>query len=195
MAGHGVELTLEELVQIVCGGNIDGELQEKVAKIIRADPEFAEQFADLEAMAAAAGADDLWDGLERHQDVDRLLAAETWQDPAEVLNPEGSDLYEVSYRKLLAVADARIAAADPSQGQDPSLIEALRDRLQKAEEKLAADSVFQVAEALRNLSDDTAEKVIGAVRRKYWKREGIATAALNGAVVLSDPGSATAHPC
>ncbi len=159
-------LTLEDLAQIVCEGNIEGDLQERLVAVIRTDPRFSRQFEELEATAAEIGAEDLWEGLERHQEFDRLLAAESWDDPAEILNPDDGDLYEVSYRKLLAVADARIARA-----QDPAPIQAVKDRLLRAEKKLAKDAVFQVAEALKNLSTDTAEKVIVDVRRKYWPKE------------------------
>ena len=160
------ELTLEDLAQIVSGGNIEGDLQDRVAAVIRTDPRFAEQFEQLEALAADAAAEDLWDGFERNQEFDRLLETESWEDPAEILNPEGSDLYEVSYRKLLAIADARIARTE-----HPGLVEAVKDRLQRAEEKSAERAVYQVAEALRNLSVDSAEKVVAEVRRKYWRKE------------------------
>ena len=160
------ELTFEDLVRILCEGDVDGELQERVARVIRTDPRFTEQITQLEAMAAAARADDLWDGLERHLEVDRLLAAESWEDPATILNPEKDHLYELSYRKLLAVADARLATAN-----DPVAVEVLKARLQKAESKVAANTVFQITEALGNLSVATAEKVIDKVRRKYSKKE------------------------
>jgi hypothetical protein len=88
-------------------------------------------------------------------------------DPAEVLNPDGSDLYEVSYRKLIAVADARLAKA-----ADTAPIQAVRERLHRAEETLAKDAVFKVAETLKNLSADTAEKVIAEVRRDYIEKGG-----------------------
>jgi hypothetical protein len=161
-----VRLTLEDLAQIVCEGNVEGELQERLAGAIRTDPRFARQFEQLEAMAAEIAADDLWEGVERNQEFDRLLEAESWDDPAEVLNPDGGDLYEVSYRRLIAVADARLARTD-----DPALIQAVRDRILRAEEKLAKDTVFKVAEALRNLSSDTAEKVITEARRILFGKE------------------------
>jgi hypothetical protein len=161
-----VQLTLEDLAQIVCEGNVEGELQERVAGAIRTDPRFGRQFEQLEAMAAEIGADDLWEGVERNQEFDHLLEADAWDDPAEILNPDGGDLYEVSYRKLIAVADVRIAKAD-----DPAPIQVVRDRLLRAEEKLAKDAVFKVAEALRNLSADTAEKVIAEARRDYFGKE------------------------
>ena len=150
------------MAQIVCEGNIEGELQDRLAAVIRTDPRFAQQFEELEAMAAEIGAEDLWEGVERNQEFDRLLGAESWGDPAEILNPDGGDLYEVSYRKLIAVADARLARA-----KDPAPIQAVKDRLLKAEEKLAKDAVFKVAEAVKNLSADTAEKVVAEVRRDY----------------------------
>jgi len=55
-------LSLEDLVQIVCEGNVDGELQERLTEVLRTDPRFAEHFEELETMAAEAGADDLWEG-------------------------------------------------------------------------------------------------------------------------------------
>jgi hypothetical protein len=160
-------LTLEDLAQIVCEGNVEGELQDRVAAVIRTDPRFAQQFEQLEAMATEIGAEDLWEGLERNQEFDRLLETESWKDPAEVLNPHGSDLYEVSYRKLIAVTDVRLGKA-----ADPAPIQTVRDRLLRAEEKLAKDAVFQVAEAVKHLSVDTAEKVIADVRRHYIEKGG-----------------------
>ena len=111
MERHEVQLTLEDLAQIVCEGNIEGELQVRVAAVIRTDPRFAQQFEALEAMAAEIGAEDLWEGVERNQEFDQLLEAESWENPTEILNLDGGDLYEVSYRKLIAVADARLAKA------------------------------------------------------------------------------------
>jgi hypothetical protein len=160
------ELSLGDLAQIVCEGNVEGELQDRVASVIRSDPRFAKQFEELETMASEIGAEDLWDGLERNQEFDRLLAAESWEDPAQILNPDGGDLYEVSYRKLLAVADARLA-----RDEEPAPILAVKDRLLRAEEKLANDAVFQVAEALKNLSPDAAEKVVAEARRYDFGKE------------------------
>ena len=159
-------LTLEDLAQIVCEGNIEGELQNRVATVIRTDPRFAEQFEELEALATEIDAEDLWEGLERNQEFGRLLEAESWEDAVEVLNPDGRDLYEVSYRNLIAVADARLAKAV----DDPAPIQVAKDRLLQAEEKLAKDAVFQIAEAVKNLSVDTAETVIAEVRRDYFEK-------------------------
>ena len=166
MKTEPTKLTLEDLALIVSDGDIEGELQKRIANVIRSDSRFAEQFEQLEALAADAGTDDLWDGFERNREFDRLLEAESWNDPAEVLNPDASELYEVSYRRLLAIADARIARTE-----HPGLIQSVKDRLLRAEEKSADRAVYQVAEALKNLSVDTAEKVIVEVRRKYWREE------------------------
>jgi hypothetical protein len=158
-------LSLEDLVQVVCEGNVEGELQERIATVLRTDPRFAEQFEELETLTADAGAEDLWEGLERHQEFDRLLAVPDWDDPAEVLNPHNYDFYEVSYRKLLAVAEARLARAE-----DPAPIRDVRDRLLKAEKARARDAVFAVAEALKPFSQQTADEVIAEVRRDDWGR-------------------------
>jgi hypothetical protein len=159
------ELSLEDLAQIVCEGNIEGELQQRVARVIRSDPRFAHKFAVLEEMTAEAGAEDLWEGLDRHLELDRLLEDGSWEDPAEVLEPAGNDHYQVSYRGLLAVADARIAKAD-----DPAPIQAVKDRLLRAQRQPLQNAVFQVAEALEKLSPGAAEEVIAEVRRK-WLRQ------------------------
>jgi hypothetical protein len=71
----------------------------------------------------------------------------------------------VSYRGLLAVADARIAKAD-----DPAPIQAVKDRLLRAQRQPLQNAVFQVAEALEKLSPGAAEEVIAEVRRK-WLRQ------------------------
>ena len=166
MKAEPTQLTLEDLALIVSDGDIEGELQERIAEVIRTDPRFTEQFEQLESLAVDAGADDLFDGFERNREFDQLLEAESWEAPAEILNPDGSELYEVSYRKLLAIADARIARTE-----HPGLIQAVKDRLQRAEEKSAERAVYQVADALKNLSVETAEKVFVEVRRKYWREE------------------------
>jgi hypothetical protein len=158
------ELSLDDLAQIVCDGNIDGDLQERVARVIRSDPRFARHFERLEEMTAEAGAEDLWEGLGRHLEFNRLLASESWEDPAEILNPDGDEDYQVSYRKLLAVADARIAKA-----ADPAPIEAVKERLLRAQRQPVKNAVFQVAEALEKLSAGAAEEVIAEVRRNWLR--------------------------
>jgi hypothetical protein len=160
---HEVEMTLEDLAQIVCEGNVEGELRDRVAAAIRTDPRFTQQFEQLEVMAAEIGAEDLWEGVERNDEFDRLLAAESWEDPAEILNPDQRDYYEIGFRKLIAVADARLSRTD-----DPGPIQAVKDRLLLAEEKFAKDAVFKVAEAVKSLSADTAEKIFDEVRRDYF---------------------------
>ena len=73
------------------------------------------------------------------------------------------DYYEVGFRKLIAVADARLSRTD-----DPAPIQAVKDRLLRAEEKFAKDAVFKVAEAVKSVSADTAEKIFAEVRREYF---------------------------
>ncbi len=110
MEDHETGLSLDDLAQVVCEGNVEGELQERVAEALRTDPRCAGQFAELETMTAEAGAEDLWEGLERHQEFDRLQKA-------------------------------------PAQ-----------------------QAVLVVAEALRHLSQRTADKVVAEVRREYCRK-------------------------
>ncbi|MEE8525665.1 MAG: hypothetical protein V3T72_17140 [Thermoanaerobaculia bacterium] len=159
-------LSLMDLAKIVCEGDVEGELQERLTKVLRTDPRFTEQFEELDTMAAEAGAEDLWEGLDLHRDFDRLLAVPVWEDPAEVLNPERDRFYQISYRKLLAVAEARLARAE-----DPAPIRDLRDRLLRAEKGPAQQAVYAVAEALSPLSQTTADKVVAEVRSKYWEKD------------------------
>jgi hypothetical protein len=165
MSDREPPLSLEDLARIVCEGDVEGGLQERLTHLLRTDPRFVEHFEELETMAAEAGAEDLWDGYDRHQEFDRLLAVPVWDDPAEVLNPRGELFYQVNYRKLLAIAEARLARAE-----DPAPIRDVRDRLLKAEKVPAQQAVFVVAEALQHLSQQTADKVVAEVRSTYWNQ-------------------------
>ena len=140
---------------IVSDGEIEGELQDRVATAIRSDPRFADQFVELEALAAEAQTTDLWEGLDRQREFDRLLEAGHWNDPAEILNPKGSDLYEVNYRRLIAVAEARLARND-----DAEPIRRTLERLLRAELAAASKAVYLIAEAVKNLSKTTSERVL-----------------------------------
>ena len=80
-------LSLEDLAILVSKGHIADDLQRCLARVIRRDPRFAESLAKLETLASDAGIADLWLGLERNQEFDRLLEAESWVDSAETLNP------------------------------------------------------------------------------------------------------------
>jgi hypothetical protein len=41
-------LSLDDLAQIVCEGNVEGDLQDRVATVLRTDPRFSRQFEELE---------------------------------------------------------------------------------------------------------------------------------------------------
>lgn len=166
MKDRAPDLSLEDLARLVCSGDADEELQGRLTDALRADPRFTRHFGELEAMAAEAGTDDLLEGLERHQEFERLLTATSpWEDPAEILDPHERGLYQIHYRQLLTVAESRLKTAE-----DPKPIRELKDRLLEAEKSLARQAVFAVAEALEHLSEQTADKVVAEVRRKYWRQ-------------------------
>ena len=156
------ELIPEDLATILCDGHIESSLQRRLAAMIRQDPRFTDELKQLEALTADADGDDLWDGLKCNQDFDCLLESRHWKHPEEILNPTGNDLYEVSYRKLLAIAGARAARAD-----DPTPVHRVRERLQQAEKEAASDAEFAVMEALQNLSNAAIHEVLRRVRRFY----------------------------
>ncbi len=159
------QLSLEDLARLV-DGDIGEDVQQRLKTVLRTDPRYAAQFAALDGLAAEAGTDDLWQAYIRHQEFDRLLAAkEPWKDPAEVLDSGQLAFFRVDYRQLLAIADSRLRA-----GEDPEPLQALRDRLLQAEREPARQAVFMVAEALEYLSEQTADKVVAEVRKKFLRQ-------------------------
>ncbi len=102
----------------------------------------------------------------RHEEFELLLTTKRpWKDPAEILDPSGRGLYHVDYRQLLAIAETRLRTAE-----DPSPIQALRDRLLQAEKKPARQAVFAVAEALEYLSERTATRSSPKCGRSTWRK-------------------------
>ncbi len=159
------KLNLEDLAQLAGGLDVDDALRERLIADLRADLRFAGHFETLEAMAVEAGTDDLYEGYERHREFENLLTAPDWDDPVEVIYPERDGLCEVDFRQLLAIAEARLAAND-----EVAPVREVRDRLLRAEKDPARQAVFAVAEALRHLSERTADEVVAEVRRKYWRQ-------------------------
>ena len=155
------ELGLEDLVRIFCEGDIDDELRERLQSTLRTDPRLSRKFEQLEAMQADAGSVNLWQGFNRNQELDCLLEAGPWEDPSEILHPEGPADGELDYRQLIAVADARAGRAE-----DPRLILEVRKRLLRAEQKRAQVAALAITETLRCFSDETAERVFKEVRQR-----------------------------
>lgn len=129
-SGAGL-LTLEELAEVADGDALHTqERRDRLAHVICTDPRFAEQLERLEQLARDAGLGPEWGSyrgvaLEENEDFDRLLATDTWRDPAEVLDPDGDRGF--SYDCLISIAKARAARAE-----DPAVLEAVQERLEQA---------------------------------------------------------------
>ncbi len=72
-------------------------------------------------MARDAGCEFLGDGLSAHQQVEQLLAEDTWEHPVEVLGGERED---IAYSRL-----SRVAKARAEKDEDPGRVLAVKRRL------------------------------------------------------------------
>ncbi len=106
-------LTLLEVALLVEGHEIPPASRRRLRRFHRADLRPKEPLGELEDLADDAGVEDLVDGFFYNQELDRLLAADEWAHPAEVLDPHGD--VGISYPELLAIADARARRSEDDQ--------------------------------------------------------------------------------
>lgn len=123
-------LTLEDVAALLSGcDQIPIPTALKLARVIGTDHRFAPHVERLQAMARqagiASGRDDWPDAaLHCHRDYQRLLDAEDWEHPADVLDPEGTR--GISYPELARTAEARARGSE-----DPRLAE-IQQKLERA---------------------------------------------------------------
>ncbi len=123
-------LTLEDVAMLLSHtDHLPARVALKLPRVIGTDPRLAAHVGQLQDMAREAGLEAEcrdWPEIAFlcHRDLDRLLAAEDWQHPAEVLDPDGE--VGVSYRELIRAAETRARRSD-----DPKLPE-VRRRLKRA---------------------------------------------------------------
>ena len=115
-------LTLEDVAFLYDGlrDDLPAGLGERLSRWVRHDPQFAEQIRRLQSTAAEARLpadreNRLTEALELERDLERLLAAgDQWQDPAEVLDPDGGE--GVDLTGLVHLARSAERRPDPPDG-------------------------------------------------------------------------------
>ena len=163
-------LTLEDLAALLSHTDqLPLRTALKLTEVIRTDPRFADQVEVLQTMARQAGI-----GLDRedwpeaalhcHRDLERLLATEGWEHPAEVLDPDGET--GVTYRELVHLAEARAGASE-----DPRLGE-IRQRLQRAwaAEREKAAPIQRIVTELLGQGRDAARHMLNQAFVEYERR-------------------------
>jgi hypothetical protein len=131
-------LSLEDLAVLLdgCLDELSKEgaatVRQVVAGLVAGSGRFDDQIAALRAMKDAAGCESLGDGLLAHRELDRLLAADDWAHPADVLDVDPED---VVYSQLIRVATVRAA-----QAADPAKILQVQRRLGEAQAAAEAES-------------------------------------------------------
>ncbi len=163
-------LTLEELALLADGmvESLSDDAARRLAAVIRADPRFSDELAVLEKLAVEAGVrpDEsngrLSAAVASDQALGRLLAAEGWRHPGEILDPDGS--VGVPYAPLIALAAARQETA-----ADPSRLEEVRRRLEEALAAEAAEDrlLEQFLSGLRELPPERAARVLSRAVPEY----------------------------
>ncbi len=163
-------LSLEEVARIMGNVELSEEAASSLREAVRSDPRLAAPVAGLEAMARDAGiepaaAQDLWHAFRAHQCLDRLLAAEGWEHPAEILDAEGE--LEPYFRELIQVAKARAERTD-----EPSRLLAVRRKLETAwtEEQAQAALVEGFAARLVAYEREVAEQLLRRAATEYRLR-------------------------
>ncbi len=161
------DLSRADLAKIVeADGEVDPELQARLADLVRSHPDCAARIAELDAVAAEAGIPDSpWTALQLNRRLDRLLETEGWDDPAEVLgeqDPETSFLAE-----LIRITEARAARSD-----DPARLLEVKERLITAEVVAFEQHLKPFARWLVLMSPEGAERVMTVLSMLYrWKHE------------------------
>ena len=113
-----------------------------------------------------AAAQDLWHAFRAHEYLDRLLADERWEHPAEVLDAEGE--LEPYFRELIEVARARAERVD-----EPSQLLAVRQKLEAAwtEEQARTTLVRDFASRLAGYERQVSEQLLRRAATEYRLRQ------------------------
>ncbi len=163
-------LTLEELALLADGmvESLSDDAVRRLAAVILSDPRFAPQLAALEKLAREAGARPgeaagyLSAAVAADQALGRLLAAEGWTHPAEILDPDGA--VGVPYASLIDLAKARQETAE-----DQPRVRAVRRRLEEALAAEAAEDrlLERFLAGLRELPPERAARVLSRAVPEY----------------------------
>ena len=164
-------------VALLAGAIRSGQLPMPTIKRLvaanRTDPRFSRHYQVLTALARQAGFDpvrdqDLETALDCHRDFQRLLDAEAWEQPSEVLDPGGE--IGIYYRELVHIAEAHAERAP-----DESKAQAVREKLHKAwaaqREKVAPVTHF-VARLLEH-DDETAEALLQQAASEHRRQRKV----------------------
>lgn len=167
------QLTLEDAA-LLLGGNAELPILtvRRVAEMSRTDPRLEEHYVALEVLARDAGFlpvrdENLETALICHRDFDRLLEAEGWEHPSEVLDPRGE--IGISYREMVLIAEARARRA-----LDAGRVRAVKEKLERAwAQQRAKDApVVRFVARLLEHDDQTAEQLLRQASIEYQRRRG-----------------------
>ena len=163
-------LTLEDVAYLISlARDLPTETAQKLPGLIRSDPRFAVHVEKLETMTTGAGLDptrdeQVYSALVSHGEFDRLLAAEEWEHPAEVLDPKG-DL-GIHYRELVQTATTRARQSD-----DPKLAEIQR-KLERAwaGEQERAEPIQRIVAEIQDREPDDARHMLSQAFDEYRRQ-------------------------
>jgi hypothetical protein len=170
-------LNLEDLASVIDGelGELSQEASSALTEFVRVlysdDPAHSEKLAELQQMTRDAGCEFLGDGLFAHECLEKLLAADTWDHPVDVLGGERED---VIYSRIIGIAAARAERAD-----DPEAILDVKRRVEGAyaEHLTGQELVESVVERLLQLDSETAERTLERLtdHHRFRRRRASAT--------------------
>ncbi len=168
-------LTLQDVALLLAGkpDQIPRDTARRLPEVIRTDPRFAGLVEELRALAREAGFEpvrdeDLETALDCRRDLERLLAAEGWEHPAEVLDPEGD--VGISYRELSCLAAAR-AERERGRGR-PRAVQEKLERAWASQRERDAPVVNFVTRLLEH-DEETAEALLqqAAIEHRRQRRQ------------------------
>ncbi len=149
-------LTLKDLSFVLdTESSMPEDVQARVRRDILGDPRYSELFEHAEQMRRDAGTAELWEAMACGVDLEQLLDAEGWDDPAEILMPGEEDTSCLGHRELIRLASARI-----SRGEHPDRLLAVKERVARAECKLPEKALEELVELVRRLSPESAARMV-----------------------------------
>ncbi len=149
-------LTFAELARIhrFPDDYLDTELIDKLVEHVLADPRYAGMMEQAEELARDAGVDCPGIAFWHYEDLEKLLAAEGWDDPAEVLQPGDEDTSLLGHRRLIRMIDARLARGEGDAGR---LLE-VRERVERHEVKYTERALQELLPWFARLSPGSAAR-------------------------------------
>ena len=176
-------LTLEDLSYLLCTEcEMPEDVHERLRHDILGDPRYGELLAHGEQLRRDTGCPELWQALAYGADFERLLEAEGWDDPAEILMPGHEDLPFVGHRQLIGIADARIA-----RGEATEKLSALKERVERAECKPLEETLEDLLSRVRRLSPASAARMVARASTALAEALAEAQAKGNPADKRSEP--------